>query len=157
MNTNSTLELGAPPASNSLPQRAREVAHHTREAVQETYQHVRANAEQGLARSEAYVRENPVPSILGALAIGTLLGFAIGISRREEPSFRARLADDPLHVIRDAVLAALTPAAERLHDQYDSARESAAKAIDKAHRRASRSTESWLNHLGRASSNLKFW
>jgi ElaB/YqjD/DUF883 family membrane-anchored ribosome-binding protein len=157
MNSDPTTDTGAQSAINSLPQRAREVAQHTREAVQETYQQVRVNAEQGLARSEAYVRENPVPSVLGALAIGALVGFAIGISRREEPSFRARLADDPLHVIRDAVFAALAPAADRLHETYDSARESAAKAIDKAHRRGSRNAESWLHHLSRAGNNLKFW
>ncbi len=152
------------PSFNAITDRAREVAQqaatqtkeavqHTKEAVQETYQNVRANAEQGLVRTENYVRENPMPSVLGALAIGTLLGLALGLSRREEPSFRARLADDPLQVIRDAVLTALQPTSEKLHDTYDSAHD----VLSGASRRASRRADSWINQLSRASSNLKFW
>jgi ElaB/YqjD/DUF883 family membrane-anchored ribosome-binding protein len=139
-------------ALQQLPQRAREVAEHTREVMQERYQQVRAGAEQGLAAGQTYVREHPLPTVLGALALGTLIGFAIGISRREE-TFSERLSDHPLQAIREAVIAALAPAADRIHDSYDSARDSASKALN----RAGRSTDSWLHSLSRAGSNLKFW
>jgi ElaB/YqjD/DUF883 family membrane-anchored ribosome-binding protein len=143
-------------AMQQLPQRAREVAEHTREVVQEKYQQVRANAEQGLAAGETYVREHPLPTVLGALALGTLIGFAIGVSRREE-TLSERMSEHPLQVIRDAVITALSPAADRIHDTYDHARDSASKAFDRAGRSTARCTDSWLHSLSRAGNSLKFW
>ena len=143
-------------ALQNLPQRAREAAQHTREVVQEKYQQVRANAEQGLAASETYVKDHPLSTVLGAFAVGALVGLAIGLSRREE-SLRDRLSEHPLQVIRDAVVTALTPTAERLHDSYDQARDSASKAFDRASRSTARCTDSWLHSLSRAGNSLKFW
>jgi ElaB/YqjD/DUF883 family membrane-anchored ribosome-binding protein len=143
-------------ALSQLPQRAREAAQQTRDLVQEKYEQVRSSAGQGLAAGETYVRDHPLPTVLGALALGTLVGFAIGMSRREE-SLRERLTEDPLNVIREAVIAALSPAADRIHDSYDHARDAAAKAVHSAQRNASGYADSWARSLRRAGSNLKFW
>lgn len=111
-----------------------------------------------VSRTKDYVRQNPVPVILGALAFGAALGYTIVMARREEPTFRERFADEPLQTAREAIYAVLAPVAHRLHDGYGSARQGAEKALDKLQGRQPVNTvESWFNQLGRVSSNLKFW
>ena len=136
----------------ALPQRARETVQHTQEALKHTYDNARHRAEDTLARTQVYVRENPMPVILGALAFGALVGYSLATSRREE-DFRTRFTHDPLQTIRDTVAAALIPAGDRIHDAYDSARDGASKVFNRAHHRA----DSWSDHLRRASNHLKFW
>jgi len=47
---------------------------------------------------------------------------------------------------------------QRLHQGYDSARNSADNAMDKLHSyHPSRRVDSWADQIGRVGSNLKFW
>lgn len=148
--------------------KTQEAAHLARERAAEafdlarnrTHEAVRAAREKGgqaLAQGSQVVRENPVPALLGALAVGICVG--VLISRREERlSFRERFAADPLHTTREALLAALAPVAGKLHEQYDAARSS---AVDTVNRINSRQNRRALDHLfsqaRRTADNLKFW
>jgi hypothetical protein len=51
---------------------------------------VQEGATEALHRADVYVRENPVPTILGALAIGFLIGVLV---RSSEPTPRSRWND----------------------------------------------------------------
>ncbi len=119
---------------------------------------VSEKAEESLVCSREYARANPVPVVLGALALGVALGYVIAMTRREEPTFRERYVDDPLNTARDAIYAVLAPVAQRLHEGYDTARDGAGMAMDKMHDfNPSRAVDSWSGQLRRVGSNLKFW
>lgn len=118
-----------------------------------------AKVDDSVSRTKAYVRENPVPVILGAFAIGATLGYMMALTRRgEEPTFRERLTGEPLQTARETIYAVLAPVASRIHERYDSTRERAAKAMSKLqHTPSARTVDSWFDQLGRVGSNLKFW
>lgn len=127
------------------------------ETATETYQSVAMKAEETLATSKEYVRRNPVPVVLGAVAFGVALGYLLMMARRK-PTFGERYADEPLVAVRDAILGTLAPVAQRVHKGYESARDVAGKAIDQVHHcSAGRAGESLLGQIGRANNNLKFW
>jgi ElaB/YqjD/DUF883 family membrane-anchored ribosome-binding protein len=68
----------------------RDAAQHATEVVKDTYLTVAAKAEDTLANSKDYVRQHPLPVILGALTLGKTLGCLIGMSHRQEQTFRQR-------------------------------------------------------------------
>ena len=124
----------------------------------ESCQTLSAKVDDTVSRTKTYVRQNPVPVMLGALALGAALGYMIALSRREESTLRERLVEEPLHTAREAIYAVLAPVANRLHERYDSTRESAGKALNQLQNTPSaRTVDSWFNQLGRVSNNLKFW
>ncbi|CAN5839756.1 hypothetical protein BH11VER1_BH11VER1_37350 [soil metagenome] len=128
------------------------------EDTAECCQNLSAKVDDTLSRTKAYVRQNPMPVILGALTFGAALGYLIVMARREEPTFRERLTSEPLQTAREAIYAVLAPVASRLHEGYDSTRENAAKAMSKLQRtQPARTVGSWVDQLGRVSNNLKFW
>ncbi|MCX6865486.1 MAG: hypothetical protein NTV46_04570 [Verrucomicrobia bacterium] len=131
---------------NQLPETAREIA---RQATDE--------AEDSLATSKDYVRQNPVLVVAGAIAFGAAIGCLLMMARRQ-PTFRERYVDEPLDSARDAILAALAPVAQRLHEGFDSARDGAGKAMDRVpHFNPGRAVDSLSGQIGRFGSNLKFW
>ncbi|MEY4483729.1 MAG: hypothetical protein RL693_1181 [Verrucomicrobiota bacterium] len=117
-----------------------------------------AKVDDTVSRTKAYVDQNPLPVMLGALAVGAALGYVLVMARREEPTMRERFRDEPLNTAREAIYAVLAPVASRLHEGYDSTRENAGKIMSKLHRTPpARTVDSWFDQLGRVSSNLKFW
>jgi len=111
-----------------------------------------------LLRTGAYAREHPLPVVLGSFALGAALGYVMVSALRPKPTFRERLAEAPMHTLREAIFTALTPAAHRLHKGYDSARDMAAKATDKVQDYfTSRPSTSWGEKFRHLSSNIKFW
>lgn len=117
-----------------------------------------AKVDDTVSRTKAYVRQNPLPVMLGALTFGAALGYLMVLTRREEITFRERLTGAPLQTAREAIYAVLAPVASRLHEGYDSTRENAAKVVSKLQQTPSaRAVDSWFDQLGRVSSNLKFW
>ena len=149
-------------AVKDIAQRAtdatKEAAQHASDAAKEICHTVSVKAEDAMVRTKEYVRENPVPALLGALAFGAALGYMIVMTRRHEPTFRERYVNEPLHTAREAIYAVLAPVAQRLHEGYDSARDGAGKALDKMHEfHPSRAVDSWSGQLRRVGSNLKFW
>jgi hypothetical protein len=146
------------PPSNPIPEGAREAVQHATDAAKEAYNTVSTKVEDTMIRTKEYVRQNPLPIVLGALAVGAVLGCLVVMARRQQPTLRERFMDDPVHTSRDILYAALAPVGQRLHDGYDTARDGAGRALDKLqHQLPSRHGDSWSDQLGRVGSNLKFW
>ncbi|MEZ0385720.1 MAG: YqjD family protein, partial [Verrucomicrobium sp.] len=147
-NALATARERAGTALTSAKEKTHEVLHTARDRANEAYGVARERTNQALhvakdktdvalKQSSQYVRENPLPMLLGALAVGIAVGVAIG-RREEQRTFRQRLADDPVHTARDAIYAVLSPIAEKLHDQYDVARSGAQNAVDRLNSRQNR-------------------
>jgi ElaB/YqjD/DUF883 family membrane-anchored ribosome-binding protein len=132
---------------------AQQALHRTSEAAQATYQSARTGCEHTLSSTRTYVQKNPLPAVIGAFALGAVISLVLANTRRHEPTLRERLLDDPLDSIRETIFAALAPVGKRLHHNYDSARDTAGEALERAQENAS----SWGKQLRRASHNLKFW
>ena len=95
--------------------------------------------------------------VVGAVAFGAAIGCMLMMARRQ-PTFRERYVDERLDSVREAVLAALAPVAQRLHEGFDSARDGAGKAMDRVHRfNPGRTFDSLSGQIGRVGSNFKFW
>jgi len=135
----------------------REAAHRASDKAADIYQSATLKAEDTLATSREYVRQNPLSVVLGAVALGAAIGYLV-VSARRKPTFGERFADEPLGSIREAILASLAPVARSVHDGYDSARDGMGKAMDRAHRFSpGDAVDSISDRIGRVGSNLKFW
>jgi len=126
-------------------------AHHASDVAKDMYQSARLKAEDTLATSREYVERNPVPSVLGAIAFGAVVGGLLMLATRRR-SFGERYVDAPMDSMREMFLSALAPVTHRVHDGYDSARHHVGKSLGRAHRSCSVSDQ-----LGRVGRNLKFW
>ncbi len=153
---------------NQLPETAREIARGATDAAKETancatdtakdlYQSAALKAKDTLATSKEYVRRNPVPVVLGAIAFGAAIGYMLMVARRK-PTFGERYADEPLVAVREAILGALAPVTQRVHEGYESARDGAGRAMDRVHCFGTRRAGNSFSHrIGRIGNNLKFW
>ncbi len=127
------------------------------EAAKDIYQTAAVKAEETLETSKEYVRRNPVPVVLGAVAFGVALGYMLHAAIRKQ-TFTERYTDEPMSAVRDAILGALSPVTQRVHDGYDLARDGAGKAMNRLHRMGTRhSCNSFSDRVGRIGNNLKFW
>jgi ElaB/YqjD/DUF883 family membrane-anchored ribosome-binding protein len=68
----------------------KDAAHRASDAAKDMYQSASAKTEEFLVNSKEYVHQNPFPVALGTLVAGLALGYLIGVTHREEPSFRQR-------------------------------------------------------------------
>jgi ElaB/YqjD/DUF883 family membrane-anchored ribosome-binding protein len=127
------------------------------ERAKDLYHTAALKAGETLATSKEYVRRNPVPVVLGAVAFGLALGYLL-VKARRTPLFGDRHADEPLVAVREAVLGALAPVKQRVHKGYDTAREGAGKIMGGLHDFSSgRAGVSLPDQIGRIGNNLKFW
>lgn len=135
----------------------KDAAHRVTDSAKEIYHSAAQKSGEKLSASKEYMRQNPVPVLLGALALGAAIGYII-MSNRRKPTFVDRFADEPLNSVRDTILTAFAPVSQRVHDGYDSARDGVGKVIDRAHNIGSgRSADSISDRIGRIGNNLKFW
>jgi len=135
----------------------RDAAHRATETAKDMYQSAALSAGDTLATSKDYVRRNPVPVVLGAIAFGAAIGYLI-MSTRRKPTFSEQYVEEPLVAVREALLSALAPVSQRVHDGYESARHGVGKAMNRAHRtRSGRAVDMLSDRIGRVGSNLKFW
>lgn len=146
--------------SSVLEDAAGDVADATRRAAgsaRDGCQAAAAKAEEALETSKEYVRRNPVPVVLGAIAFGITIGYIVTMTRRKA-TFSERYADEPLVAVREAILGALAPVTHRLHEGYDAARDGAGKVVDRVHNyHPGRTYASVSDKIGRIGSNLRFW
>ncbi|MEO8614852.1 MAG: hypothetical protein ABI600_06925 [Luteolibacter sp.] len=149
--------LAARNVTGVLEDVAKDAANRVTDTAKDMYQSAALKAEDTLATSKEYVRQNPVPVVLGAIAFGAAIGYMLVMARRK-PTFRERYVDGSLDSVREAVLAALAPFGQRLHEGYDSAQNGAAKAMDQVNRfNPGRTVDSLSGKIGRVGNNLKFW
>lgn len=127
------------------------------ESAKEMYHTAAVKADETLETSKEYVRRNPVPVVLGAVAFGAALGYLLQAALRKQ-TFSERYADEPMSAVRDAIFGALSPVTQRVHDGYDKARDGAGKAMDRLHQIGTRHIgNSFSDRVGRVGNNLKFW
>lgn len=119
------------------------------EAIKACCPEMTACMKDGLDQTKAYVRKNPVPILLGAVAFGMAMGCVLAIATRREVTLRERLLDQPLTNFREALHEALAPMNEHLRHDYASVRDMG--------KTFSHQGNTWADQIGRASRNLKFW
>jgi len=135
----------------------KDAAHRVTDSAKDIYHSVTHKSGDCLATSKDYVRRNPVPVVLGPLALGAAIGYLI-MSNRRRPTLGERFVDQPLNSVRDAILTAFAPVSQRVHDGYDSARGGVENVLERAHHFGSGCrADSMSDRIGRVGSNLKFW
>jgi ElaB/YqjD/DUF883 family membrane-anchored ribosome-binding protein len=89
----SETQFGSSTEQSSGESRIAEGARKLSHAAAETWDQTRQKAVVVRERTEFFLRENPVPTVLGALALGLAIGLAIRYSSRpEEPSVSVKRA-----------------------------------------------------------------
>lgn len=141
---------------NRLAENVTDTARRAGVMVHDAAETVKQKADHSVTVGQDYVRQNPLPTILGALTIGLIAGYLF--SRREEEVKTEKFTNEPLNTARDAVLAILGPIADKLHHQYDVARDSADDLYQKINTRKNRkAVDSFLYDARRFGNHFKFW
>ena len=84
-------EFGSETSGRAGEGRLQEGARKFSSAAADTWEQTRQKATVARQRTEFFLRENPVPTVLGALALGLAIGLAIRYaSRPEEPTVSVR-------------------------------------------------------------------
>ena len=88
--------------------------------VSQTWDQTRDKASRALERTEHFVRENPVPTILGALGLGIAIGLAIRYAAPDEPKREIEI-ESPLGKFNWSVLSLpfLWPLFKSARKQYE--------------------------------------
>ncbi len=143
--------------ANDVTNSTKDIANRSTEKAKDICQSVTLKAGDTLAITKEYVRRNPVPVVIGAVAFGVAIGYMLLMARRKQ-TFSERYVDEPLVAVREALLGALAPVAKRVYKGYDSARDGAEKVMDRVHSFApDRTCYSFSDQIGRVGNNLKFW
>ncbi|HEY2342482.1 MAG TPA: hypothetical protein VGH90_05600 [Chthoniobacteraceae bacterium] len=86
-----------------------------------------------LRQAGTYVRENPVPTILGALAVGLAIGLVVRLMEREERADRLR---DKWEDTEDYLRSVLAPLAKKSKRAYAKSADAVREAVENAVHRA---------------------
>jgi ElaB/YqjD/DUF883 family membrane-anchored ribosome-binding protein len=141
-------------AAHELTDATKDAAKRVADTAKEFCHLSAVKAEETLAISKDYVRRNPVPVLLGAVAVGAAIGYLV-MTSRSKPTFGERYVEEPMLAVRDAILGALAPVTHRVHSGHGSAMDGAGKAM---HRFGTgRAAHSFSDRLGRIGENLRFW
>lgn len=117
---------------------------------------VRRRAGEAFEQGDQYVRQNPWTVILGAAAVGLVMGMAF--SRRHEPTMRERYLNEPADQVREMLFSILAPVAKRLQQEYGHLRSSVKGASE--HLRdmdAGRLVEPLSQQANRLGKFFRFW
>ncbi len=113
----SETEFGSQSPERSAQSRMSEGARKFSSAASDTWDQTRQKAVVVRERTEFFLRENPVPTVLGALAIGLAIGLAIRYSSRPEEttpmSVKRALREIDWSTISPAFLPGLLKSAKR--------------------------------------------
>ncbi|MDB6175306.1 MAG: hypothetical protein JWL59_4617 [Chthoniobacteraceae bacterium] len=125
-----------------------EQSSHTMENLQQrakqTWETVQDQTGRTMQEGATYVRENPVPVLIGALFLGLTLGL---LSGHREPTFRERYIDEPLHESHGILLGALVALGALFRNFFKSA---SSNAETLAHRFSDVDLKGSAESLGKA-------
>ena len=98
--------------------------------MSQTWEQTREKASRALVRTEHFVRENPVPAILGALGMGVAIGLAIRYASAGERKTEVEVKS-PLGNVNWSVLTLpfLWPLFKSAREKYESSTEAMADAM----------------------------
>ncbi|MDQ3622406.1 MAG: hypothetical protein M3463_07960 [Verrucomicrobiota bacterium] len=122
-----------------------------KDKAQETFETAREQTREAVVRGQRYVRENPVPAIVGAFALGAFVG--ILLSHREKESVRERYWDEPVSASRDWFSSLCSSVAGALRGPYEATRSS----VEHAARELGAHAEPAVKHARRTGRKLGFW
>jgi len=112
--------------------RLRRTAHKVSAAAGDTWAQTKEKAGMARQRTEFFLRENPVPTILGALALGLAIGLAIRYaSSAEEKEIEAKPSLGNVHW-GFLSLPFLWPFFESLKEKYRDSAEAVKEGVDRA-------------------------
>jgi ElaB/YqjD/DUF883 family membrane-anchored ribosome-binding protein len=118
--------------SSEAEGRLRRTAHKVSAAAGDTWAQTKEKAGMARQRTEFFLRENPVPTILGALAIGLAIGLAIRYSSSaEENEIEAKPSLGNMHW-GFLSLPFLWPFVKSLKEKYRDSAEAVKEGVDRA-------------------------
>jgi ElaB/YqjD/DUF883 family membrane-anchored ribosome-binding protein len=118
--------------SSEAEGRLRRTAHKVSAAAGDTWAQTKEKAGMARQRTEFFLRENPVPTILGALAIGLAIGLAIRYSSSaEENEIEAKPSLGNVHW-GFLSLPFLWPFVKSLKEKYRESAEAVKEGVDRA-------------------------
>jgi ElaB/YqjD/DUF883 family membrane-anchored ribosome-binding protein len=118
--------------SSEAEGRLRRTAHKVSAAAGDTWAQTKEKADRARQRTEFFLRENPVPTILGALAIGLAIGLAIRYaSSAEEKEIESRPSLGNVHW-GFLSLPFLWPFLKSLKEKYRDSAEAVKEGVDRA-------------------------
>jgi ElaB/YqjD/DUF883 family membrane-anchored ribosome-binding protein len=118
-------------ASSDMPGRLRQAAGKVSVAAGEAWEQTKEKAGTARERTEFFLRENPVPTVIGALAIGVAIGLAIrysSSSAEKEVEAKSPLANVDLSVLS---LPFLWPFFKSMRRRYEDSAEAVKEGVDR--------------------------
>ncbi|MEP6685432.1 MAG: hypothetical protein ABJB22_01535 [Verrucomicrobiota bacterium] len=116
---------------SSAPGRVRQTARRVGSAAGDSWEQTKEKAGQARERTELFLRENPVPTVLGALALGIALGLAIryaSSSSEKEVEVRTPLGNVNWSILS---LPFLWPFFKTVRAKYEDSAEAVKEGIDR--------------------------
>ena len=119
------------PMLPGTPSRFQETSDKVSAAAGDAWRQTRATANTARERTEFFLRENPVPTVIGALAIGLAIGLAIRYS--SETSAREAEVKSPFGNVNLGVLSLpfLWPFMKQMRRRYEDSADAMKDAADK--------------------------
>ena len=118
-------------ASDNIPGRIRQAAGKVSMVAGDAWEQTKERANTARERTEFFLRENPVPTIIGALAIGVAIGLAIRFSSHsaeKEVESKLPLANVDLSILS---LPFLWPFFKSLRRRYEDSTEAVKDGVDR--------------------------
>ncbi|MEY2562449.1 MAG: hypothetical protein QOH88_642 [Verrucomicrobiota bacterium] len=116
---------------SDMPGRMRQAASKVSVAAGEAWEQTKEKAGTARERTEFFLRENPVPTVIGALAIGVAIGLAIrysSSSAEKEVEAKSPLANVDLSVLS---LPFLWPFFKSMRRKYEDSAEAVKEGVDR--------------------------
>jgi ElaB/YqjD/DUF883 family membrane-anchored ribosome-binding protein len=135
----------------------KDVMRHAADTATDLCRAVTRKTGDGVESTREHVRRHPLPTVFGAFFLGAVAGYLLMAARRN-PAFGERHAGESMASVHAALLGALSPVGQRIHDGYDSALDGAGRALDRVRSfNPGHAARSFSDRLGRIGENLKFW
>ena len=119
------------PASEQIPNRLRQASDKVSTIAGDAWEQTKERASVARERTEFFLRENPVPTVIGALALGVAIGLAIrysSSSAEKEVEAKSPLANVDLSILS---LPFLWPLFKSLRRKYEDSAEVVKDGVDK--------------------------